>query len=91
MHKNCRLSGRGRIVAPAIGAVAEEITAAIAASIDEYRQPMGGAFGRGVRLAIDSALRQFVEQIGQPAAGVRPGREDAPRESSTRRARACCG
>jgi hypothetical protein len=63
------------IVAPAIGAVAEEITAAIAASIDEYRQPMGGAFGRGVRLAIDSALRQFVEQIGQPAAGVRPGRE----------------
>jgi hypothetical protein len=63
------------IVAPAIGAVAQEITVAIAASIDEYRLPMRGAFGRGVRLAIDSALRQFVEQIGQPAAGVRPGRE----------------
>ena len=63
------------VVGPAIGAVAEEITAAIAASIDEYRVPMRGAFGRGVRLAIDSALRQFVEQIGQPAGGVRPGRE----------------
>jgi hypothetical protein len=63
------------VVDPAIGAVAEEITAAIAASIDEYRVPMRGAFGRGVRLAIDSALRQFVEQIGQPAGGVRPGRE----------------
>ncbi len=63
------------VVTPAIGPVAEEITAAIAASINEYRQPMRGAFGRGVRLAIDSALRQFVEQIGQPASGVRPGRE----------------
>ncbi len=63
------------IVAPAIGEVAEEITAAIAASIDAYRQPMEGAFGRGVRLAIDSALRQFVDQIGRPAGGARPGRE----------------
>jgi hypothetical protein len=63
------------IVAPAIGEVAEEITAAIAASIDEYRQPRGGEFGRGVRSAIDVALRQFVEQIGRPAAGARPGRE----------------
>jgi hypothetical protein len=63
------------IVAPVIAALAEEITAAIAASIDEYRQPMRGAFGRGVRVAIDEALRQFLEQIGRPAAGVRPGRE----------------
>ena len=63
------------VVTPAIGEVAAEITAAIAASIDDYRQPMRGAFGRGVRLAIDSALTQFVEQIGQPAPGVRPGRE----------------
>jgi hypothetical protein len=63
------------IVAPVIGDVAEQITAAIAASIDEYRLPMRGAFGRGVRVAIDGALRQFVEQIGQPAAGERPGRE----------------
>ena len=63
------------IVAPVIGAVAEEITAAIAASIDEYRKPMRGAFGRAVRVAIDRALRQFLEQIGRPAAGVRPGRE----------------
>jgi hypothetical protein len=63
------------IVAPVIGAIAEEITVAIAASIDEYRQPMRGAFGRAVRVAIDLALRQFLEQIGRPATGVRPGRE----------------
>jgi hypothetical protein len=63
------------IVAPVIGSIAEEITAAIAASIDEYRRPMRGAFGRAVRVAIDRALRGFLEQIGQPAPGVRPGRE----------------
>jgi hypothetical protein len=63
------------IIAPVIPAIAEEITAAIAASIDEYRQPMRGAFGRGVRVAIDGALRQFLEQVGRPASGVRPGRE----------------
>ncbi|MGA2471026.1 MAG: helix-turn-helix domain-containing protein [Solirubrobacteraceae bacterium] len=63
------------IVAPVIGDVAEEITAAIAQSNDEYRAPMTGAFGRGVRTAIEGTLRQFLEQIGQPAAGVRPGRD----------------
>jgi hypothetical protein len=63
------------VLAPVIGDVADEITAAIAASIEEYRVPMRGAFGRGVRIAIDGALRQFVDQIGQPAAGVRPGRD----------------
>jgi hypothetical protein len=62
-------------LAPVIGDVAEEITAAIAGSIEEYRVPMRGAFGRGVRIAIDGALHQFLDQIGQPAAGVRPGRE----------------
>ena len=63
------------IVAPVIGEVAEEITAAIAASSDEYRAPMTGAFGRGVRTAIEGTLSQFLEQIGQPSAGVRPGRD----------------
>jgi hypothetical protein len=54
--------------------VADEITAAIAAAIPEYRQPMGGEFGRGVRDAIDETLRQFLEQLGRPASGERPGR-----------------
>ena len=48
---------------------------AIAEAIPEYRQPMGGAFGRGVRDAIEETLRQFLEQLGRPAAGERPGRE----------------
>jgi hypothetical protein len=62
-------------ISPALGAVADEITAAIAEAIPEYRQPMGGAFGRGVRDAIEETLRQFLEQLGRRAAGERPGRE----------------
>jgi hypothetical protein len=62
-------------ISPVLGAVADEITEAIAEAIPEYRQPMGGAFGRGVRDAIEEALRQFLEQLGRPAAGERPGRE----------------
>jgi hypothetical protein len=62
-------------ISPVLGAVADEITAAIAEAIPEYRQPMGGAFGRGVRDAIEETLRQFLEQLGRPAAGERPGRE----------------
>jgi hypothetical protein len=62
-------------IAPVLGTVADEITEAIANAIPEYRQPMGGEFGRGVRTAIEETLRQFVEQLGRPAGGERPGRE----------------
>jgi hypothetical protein len=62
-------------ISPVLGAVADEITEAIAEAIPEYRQPMGGAFGRGVRDAIEETLRQFLQQLGRPAAGERPGRE----------------
>jgi hypothetical protein len=62
-------------ISPVLGAVADEITAAIADAIPEYRQPMGGAFGRGVRDAIEETLRQFLDQLGRPATGERPGRE----------------
>jgi hypothetical protein len=63
------------IVAPALGAIADEITQAIAAAIPEYRVPMGGSFGRGVRTAIEETLRQFLAQIGRPVDGALPGRE----------------
>ena len=62
-------------ISPVLGAVADEITAAIADAIPDYRQPMGGAFGRGVRDAIEETLRQFLDQLGRPATGERPGRE----------------
>jgi len=62
-------------IAPILAPVADEITAAIADAIPEYRQPMGEAFGRGVRDAIEETLRQFLTQLGRPAAGERPGRD----------------
>ncbi|HEX4035795.1 MAG TPA: helix-turn-helix domain-containing protein [Solirubrobacteraceae bacterium] len=65
----------GRAISPVLRDVADEITEAIAATIPEYRQPMDGEFGRGVRDAIEVTLRQFLEQLGRPAAGERPGRE----------------
>ena len=67
--------GVGAAIAPVLGAVADEITAAIADAIPEYRQPMGEAFGRGVRDAIEETLSQFLAQLGRPAAGERPGRD----------------
>ena len=65
----------GELIEPLIAPLAEEITAAIATSIPEYRLPMGGAFGRGVRDAIEETLRQFTSQIGRPTPPRRPGRE----------------
>ena len=62
-------------LSPLLGAVADEITAAIAAAIPEYRQPMGGEFGRGVRDAIEETLQQFLDQLGRASGGERPGRE----------------
>jgi hypothetical protein len=62
----------GPIIEPALGQIAEEITAVIAGEIDEYRGPMEGAFGGGVRAAIDGALHEFVGLIGRPA-GMRGG------------------
>lgn len=62
-------------ISPVLGEVADEITNAIGAAIPEYRQPMGGEFGRGVRVAIEETLRQFLEQLGRPAGGERPGRD----------------
>jgi hypothetical protein len=63
------------VLGPELPAIADEITDAIGATIREYRQPMRGAFGRGVRAAIEEALRQFVDQLGRPAPAERPGRQ----------------
>ena len=62
-------------LAPVLAPVADEITAAIADAIPEYRGPMGEDFGRGVRDAIEETLRQFLAQLGHPASGERPGRD----------------
>src|SRR4051812_50039998 len=43
--------------------------AAIAAEVPAYAHPLEGAFGHGLRVGVDEALRQFVALIRDPAAG----------------------
>lgn len=63
------------ILEPELGPIAEEIIRSIVRAIPAYRRPMRGAFGHGVRTAIDQALRQFLDQMGHPIPAERPGRD----------------
>jgi hypothetical protein len=59
-------------LAPAIEAVlpdlAEEILATIAREVPEYARPLEGSFGRGIRVGVDEALRQFAALVREPGA-----------------------
>src|SRR6185295_2156527 len=57
------------VLEPEVQGVADEIMAAIAAEVPAYARPLEGAFGRGLRAGVDEALRQFLVQIRDPAAG----------------------
>jgi PucR C-terminal helix-turn-helix domain/GGDEF-like domain len=67
------------VLLPELPGLAEEILEALRANIPEYHRPMQGVFGSTVRVAIEAALRQFVEQMGPPTRSApgptaRPGR-----------------
>jgi hypothetical protein len=64
------------VLLPELAGLADEILVALRANIPEYHRPMQGVFGSTVRIAIEEALRQFVEQMGRPATApaARPGR-----------------
>jgi hypothetical protein len=63
------------VIEPALPAIADEILAAVAREVPEYQRPLEGAFGRGLRLGVSEALRQFVSLIRDPDAGREPGRD----------------
>lgn len=44
--------------------VAEEIIAAIRVEVPDYARPIEGEFGRGLRVGVEEALRQFVADVG---------------------------
>ena len=44
--------------------VAEEIIAAIRVEVPAYARPIEGDFGRGLRVGVEEALRQFVADVG---------------------------
>ncbi|HEX2359269.1 MAG TPA: helix-turn-helix domain-containing protein [Solirubrobacterales bacterium] len=62
-------------IEPALPDITREILAAIAREVPEYARPLEGSFGRGVRVGVDEALRQFVALIRDPDAGREAGRE----------------
>src|SRR4051794_39386421 len=62
------------VIRPELPALADDVIVALREGVPAYAQPLEGAFGRGVRLGVESALRQFVEMIGQPGS-ARLGRE----------------
>jgi hypothetical protein len=66
-------------LAPAIEAVlpdlAEEILATIAREVPEYARPLEGSFGRGIRIGVDEALRQFAAIVRDPGADRGAGRD----------------
>jgi hypothetical protein len=63
------------VIEPELGAVTEEILATIAREVPEYARPFEGSFGRGVRVGVTEALRQFVALIRDPDSGREPGRD----------------
>jgi hypothetical protein len=63
------------VIRPELPALAEDVMVALREGVPAYAQPLDGAFGRGVRLGVEGALRQFVEMIGHPGTTSRLNRK----------------
>jgi hypothetical protein len=50
---------------PELQSLAEEVVAEIGRAIPEYRRPLEGAFGRGLRTGVQRSLQQFVDLVGR--------------------------
>jgi hypothetical protein len=61
------------VLRPELADTAEEMIGAIGAAVPEYRRPLDGAFGAGLRVGVEGALAHFVEEI---EAGRRAPRAD---------------
>src|SRR3954452_19267690 len=60
---------------PALAALRDEILAVIAEEVPEYARPLEGNFGRGIRLGVEEALRQFASLVADPDGGRAQSRE----------------
>jgi len=54
------------VIEPELPALRDEILAVIAEEVPEYARPLEGSFGRGLRLGVDEALRQFARLVADP-------------------------
>jgi hypothetical protein len=55
-------------LSPGLPSLADEIIAAIGREVPEYRRPMKGEFGQGIRLGVERALSRFVAALVDPSA-----------------------
>jgi hypothetical protein len=62
------------VIEPELPAVTADIFEAIAKEVPEYQRPLEGAFGKGLRVGVTEALRQFVALIRDPDSGRGQGR-----------------
>jgi hypothetical protein len=53
---------------PGLPGLAEEIIAAIGQEVPEYRRPLEGPFGEGLRMGVERALGRFVDTLVDPRA-----------------------
>jgi hypothetical protein len=63
------------VIEPEMPELRDAILAEIAQEVPEYARPLEGNFGRGIRLGVDEALRQFVDLVADPDRGRAQGRE----------------
>lgn len=61
------------VIRPELPALRDEILEVIAAEVPDYARPLEGSFGRGIRLGVEEALRQFADLVADP---------ESPRETS---------
>jgi hypothetical protein len=60
------------VLRPELPALADEITDAVRGGVPAYARPIEGAFGAGLRVGVEAALAQFIEEVGgAPASGYR--------------------
>lgn len=52
------------VLRPELGELAEEVIAAIARDVDDYRRPLEGDFGRNIRRGVEFALGRFLDLFG---------------------------
>lgn len=63
------------VIEPEIPALTAEILDTIGAEVPEYARPLEGSFGRGIKVGVSEALRQFVSLVRDSDNGREQGRE----------------
>src|SRR4051812_771073 len=51
------------VLRPELPTLADEIIAALRDGVPAYARPLEGPFGRGLRVGVEEALRQFIDEI----------------------------